>query len=122
MGLWAYRLGTRDAAEVPIIRAMEGPTRIQPEDPGGLRAAHQGLEVNSVLAGRPADAAETRAAAPLTRQRRRCSPPRTAPQGELVHRRPRAAGRRRDGGRRPTLTMPLADDARRSRRGRGPRR
>ncbi len=54
MGLWSYRLGTRDAAEVPIIRAMEGPARIEPADPGGLQAAHQGLEVNAVLAGRPA--------------------------------------------------------------------
>lgn len=54
MGLWAYRLGTRDAAEVPIIRAMDGPARLQPEEPGGLKAAHQGLEVNAVLAGEPA--------------------------------------------------------------------
>lgn len=54
MGLWAYRLGTRDAAEVPIIRAMEGPARVQPDDPGGERAAHQGYEVNTVLSGTPA--------------------------------------------------------------------
>ncbi len=54
IGLWAYRLGTRDAAEVPIIRAMEGPARIQPDDPGGRTAAHQGLELNNVLAGQPA--------------------------------------------------------------------
>ncbi len=54
VGLWAYRLGTRDAAEVPIIRAMEGPARIQPDDPGGRTAAHQGLELNNVLAGQPA--------------------------------------------------------------------
>jgi hypothetical protein len=54
MGLWSYRLGTRDAAEVPIIRAMEGPARIEPAEPGGLQAAHQGLEVNAVLAGEAA--------------------------------------------------------------------
>ena len=54
MGVWAYSLGTRDAAQVPVIRAMEGPARIQPDDPGGLQADHQGLEVNSVLAGLPA--------------------------------------------------------------------
>jgi hypothetical protein len=81
MGLWAYRLGTRDAAEVPIIRAMEGPARIEPADPGGLRPAHQGLEVNAVLAGQPAPAPG--AAAPL-------EPPPSplaeedGPQGELV--------------------------------------
>jgi len=80
MGLWAYRLGTRDAAEVPIIRAMEGPTRVQPADPGGLQAAHQGLEVNAVLAGRPAPAPEQATAV--------APPPALAaedgPQGELV--------------------------------------
>ena len=54
MAVWAWRLGTRDAAEVPIIRAMEGPARVQPEEPGGLQASHQGLEVNSVLGGMPA--------------------------------------------------------------------
>jgi hypothetical protein len=59
MGLWSYRLGTRDAAEVPVIRAMEGPGRIQPEDPGGAQAAHQGLEVNTVLSGVPAPVART---------------------------------------------------------------
>jgi hypothetical protein len=59
MGLWSYRLGTRDAAEVPVIRAMEGPARIQPEDPGGAQAAHQGLEVNTVLSGVPAPVART---------------------------------------------------------------
>jgi cell division septation protein DedD len=51
--LWSYRLGTRDAAEVPIIRAMEGAARIEPDDPGGSQAAHQGLEVNAVLAAAP---------------------------------------------------------------------
>ena len=81
MGLWAYRLGTRDAAEVPIIRAMEGPARVQPADPGGLRAAHQGLEVNEVLAGRAApvpDPAARAVAAPTTLSDE------DAPQGELV--------------------------------------
>jgi hypothetical protein len=82
MSFWAYRLGTRDAAEVPIIRAMEGPARVQPADPGGLQAAHQGLEVNAILAGTPpeAGAAESITLAP---------PPMTlaeedGPQGELV--------------------------------------
>jgi hypothetical protein len=82
MSFWAYRLGTRDAAEVPIIRAMEGPARVQPVDPGGLQAAHQGLEVNSVLSGAPL---EVDAAANVTL----APPPMTlaeedGPQGELV--------------------------------------
>lgn len=82
MALWAYRLGTRDAAEIPVIRAMEGPARIQPEDPGGLTAPHQGLEVNSVLAGEPAPSPRESAPDP--------APPPVAlaeedgPQGELV--------------------------------------
>lgn len=81
MGLWAYRLGTRDAAEVPIIRAMEGPSRVQPADPGGLRAAHQGLEVNTVLAGKPAaDSASGAAAAPAPS----ALAEEDGPQGELV--------------------------------------
>ena len=54
LGLWSFRLGTRDASEVPIIKAMAGPARVEPANPGGVQAAHQGLEVNSVLAGRPA--------------------------------------------------------------------
>ena len=63
LGVWAWNLGTRDAAEVPIIRAMEGPARIEPVDPGGEQASHQGLEVNSVLAGNPEPAPRTSAVA-----------------------------------------------------------
>lgn len=87
MGLWSYRLGTRDAGEVPVIKAAEGPTRVEPEDPGGLQAAHQGLEVNAVLAGRPAPApTEAKPAAPAPE-------PLAAedePQGELVLKAPAA--------------------------------
>ena len=63
LGVWAWNLGTRDAAEVPIIRAMEGPARIEPVDPGGEQASHQGLEVNSVLTGNPEPAPRTSAVA-----------------------------------------------------------
>lgn len=81
MAFWAYRLGTRDAAEVPVIRAMEGPARIQPDDPGGLQADHQGLEVNAVLAGDPAPAPEI--SAPLTPAPSVLAEE-DGPQGELV--------------------------------------
>ncbi|MCP5072815.1 MAG: SPOR domain-containing protein [Rhodobacteraceae bacterium] len=47
---WAFSIGTRDPNNVPIIRAMEGPARVLPEDPGGEQASHQGLAVNSVQA------------------------------------------------------------------------
>ena len=81
LGLWSFRLGTRDASEVPIIKAMAGPARVEPANPGGVQAAHQGLEVNSVLAGRPApmprDAAGRPAGAGAAAGRGRA-------QGELV--------------------------------------
>lgn len=89
MGLWAWRLGTRDASEVPIIRAMDGPSRLQPADPGGLQAAHQGLEVNAVLGGAPESAAKVAAVPPA----RPVPPPladEDAPQGELVASAPQA--------------------------------
>ena len=51
VSIWTYRLGQRDAMDVPIVRAMEGPARVVPEDPGGATIAHQGLSVNRVLEG-----------------------------------------------------------------------
>jgi hypothetical protein len=50
MAVWIYHLGKRDATEVPIIKAMAGPSREQPLDPGGAQARHQGLAVNAVQA------------------------------------------------------------------------
>jgi cell division septation protein DedD len=83
MAVWAWRLGTRDATEVPIIRAMEGPARIQPADPGGLQASHQGLEVNSVLGGVPAPVPE-RDLAPSVMPPPVALQDEDGPQGELV--------------------------------------
>ena len=45
---WVFQLGTRNPNEIPIIRAMEGPARTQPDNPGGTQANHQGLAVNTV--------------------------------------------------------------------------
>lgn len=59
-GVWGYKLLVRDVTGVPVVRAIEGPMREQPIDPGGQQAAHQGLSVNSV-------AAEGTAAAPADR-------------------------------------------------------
>lgn len=50
LGVWGYRLAVRDVTEVPVVRALAGPMRIQPEDPGGAVAPHQGLAVNDVAA------------------------------------------------------------------------
>ncbi|NOX40207.1 MAG: SPOR domain-containing protein [Alphaproteobacteria bacterium] len=56
---WGYRLTMRDVTDVPVVRAMAGPFRVQPADPGGAIVAHQGLAVNVVQAGgaaaQPAD-------------------------------------------------------------------
>lgn len=50
LGVWGYRLAVRDIAGVPVIRALEGPMRVAPTDPGGEQADHQGLAVNDVAA------------------------------------------------------------------------
>lgn len=46
--VWGYKLAVRDVSGVPVIRAIEGPARIAPEDPGGELASHVGLAVNQV--------------------------------------------------------------------------
>ena len=50
VGVWSYQLMMRDVSGVPVVRALEGPMRIQPEEPGGRPADHQGLAVNNVAA------------------------------------------------------------------------
>ncbi len=50
VAVWGYRLVMRDVNGVPVVRAMEGPMRIQPETPGGSMAEHIGLAVNEVAA------------------------------------------------------------------------
>lgn len=49
-GVWGYKLLVRDVTGIPVVRAIEGPMREQPVDPGGSQAAHQGLAVNDVAA------------------------------------------------------------------------
>ncbi len=51
VGVWGYKLMVRDVSGVPVVRALAGPMRIQPDNPGGLQADHQGLAVNAVAAG-----------------------------------------------------------------------
>ena len=45
-----WQMMQRDVAGVPVVRALEGPVRIAPADPGGRQAAHQGLSVNGLAA------------------------------------------------------------------------
>jgi hypothetical protein len=51
---WGRHVGhsllSRDVSGVPVVRALDGPMREQPVDPGGSQAAHQGLSVNNVAA------------------------------------------------------------------------
>lgn len=50
VGFWGYKLIVRDVSGVPVVRALQGPMRVQPADPGGRQADHQGLAVNEVAA------------------------------------------------------------------------
>lgn len=50
LGLWAWQLTVRDVGEVPVVRALDTPMRVAPDDPGGESVEHQGLAVNSVPA------------------------------------------------------------------------
>lgn len=47
---WGYQLVVRDVSGVPVVRALEGPMRVAPEDPGGELASYQGLAVNNIPA------------------------------------------------------------------------
>jgi SPOR domain len=49
-GVWGYRIAVRDVSGVPVVRALEGPMRTAPDDPGGEEADNQGLSVNTVAA------------------------------------------------------------------------
>ncbi len=50
VGVWGYRIAVRDVMGIPIVRALEGPMRMAPQNPGGDIADHQGLSVNDVAA------------------------------------------------------------------------
>ena len=65
LGVWGYKLAVRDVSGIPVIRALEGPARVAPENPGGEVARHQGLSVNTVAAeGEAAPAPDTLVLAP----------------------------------------------------------
>lgn len=65
LGVWGYQLAVRDVAGVPVMRAMAGPMRVAPADPGGDQASNQGLSVNAVAAtGTSAPVAEQLTLAP----------------------------------------------------------
>jgi hypothetical protein len=55
---WGAKTVLRDSSGVPVVRALEGPARVAPEDPGGLLVAHQGLTVNEVAGSQITGAAD----------------------------------------------------------------
>lgn len=65
VGVWGYNLAVRDVTGIPVVRAMEGPMRIAPQEPGGEIAANTGLSVNQIAAeGAAADLPEQMVLAP----------------------------------------------------------
>ena len=56
LAYWGYQLVVRDVTGVPVVRALAGPMRVAPDDPGGLSASHQGLAVNAIAAVGEAEA------------------------------------------------------------------
>jgi hypothetical protein len=48
--VWGYKLAVRDVSGIPVVRALDGPMRIAPQEPGGEIASHVGLSVNEVAA------------------------------------------------------------------------
>ncbi len=50
MGIWGYKLLVRDVSGIPVIEALDGAFRTEPEEPGGMQAPHQGLQVNEIAA------------------------------------------------------------------------
>lgn len=48
LAVWGWKLWQRDVSGVPVVRALEGPMRVAPENPGGLASEYQGLSVNRI--------------------------------------------------------------------------
>lgn len=45
---WGVTLSQLNPNDIPVIRKVNGPARISPDEPGGKQADHQGLSVNEV--------------------------------------------------------------------------
>jgi hypothetical protein len=50
IGVWGYKLIMRDVTGIPVVKALEGPMRVMPDNPGGEIAPNAGLSVNAVAA------------------------------------------------------------------------
>ncbi len=60
---WAYQISVRDAHDVPVIRAIEGPMKQRPEETGGLKLEEKDLAVTRMVSGEGATGAATLAPA-----------------------------------------------------------
>lgn len=60
LATWGWKLWVRDVAGVPVVRALEGPMRIAPAEPGGLASNYQGLTVNRIAEERVDEAPSER--------------------------------------------------------------
>ena len=74
LATWGWKLWVRDVSGVPVVRALEGPMRVAPADPGGIASQYQGLTVNRI--------AEERVEAVLTDQVVLAPQPTTLDEGE----------------------------------------
>jgi hypothetical protein len=50
MGYWAINLARRDVSGVAVVKALAGPMRLAPDNPGGDVISYQGLSVNEIAA------------------------------------------------------------------------
>ncbi|MCC5991956.1 MAG: SPOR domain-containing protein [Rhodobacteraceae bacterium] len=57
-GVWTWQMIQRDVSGVPVVRALEGPHRLAPDDPGGRQAAFQGLSINELVGNGESAAAD----------------------------------------------------------------
>ena len=64
LATWGWKLWQRDVTGIPVVRALEGPMRITPADPGGLANNFQGLAVNRIAEERGAELVERVVLAP----------------------------------------------------------
>lgn len=64
LATWGWKLWQRDVTGIPVVRALEGPMRITPAEPGGLANDFQGLAVNRIAEERVSEVADRVVLAP----------------------------------------------------------
>ncbi len=64
LAVWGWKLWQRDVSGIPVVRALEGPMRVAPADPGGIASEYQGLAVNRIAEERQEEQVEKVVLAP----------------------------------------------------------